>query len=278
MSKLGRVFNLILATSLSLTAAAAMTVRNNLVFVHTEDPIAPIIEENQKEQKQYLKLYALNDAPIFISPTLTSSTVGNLSIGDSVFVYNEVFGSNYTRYFVSDQGYIRHTDLTYLEEYVFYPISKTFYAVSGASVVDLPGDEGQVIYNLNLNDTVRVKGYNNFGYYQVEDYGYVKEDDLMTSPYIIMSYSSGNSTLTPSSGIYFYNGRKETYYSSRVLYHYKTPQWYLDGEGFYHDSNGYYVVAASDMAQGTVFDCSKGSCIVLDGGCAAGVTDYYVNW
>ena len=278
MSKLGRVFNLILATSLSLTAAAAMTVRNNLVFVHTEDPIAPIIEENQKEQKQYLKLYALNDAQIFTSPTLTSSTVGNLSIGDSVFVYNEVFGSNYTKYFVSDQGYIRHTDLTYLEEYVFYPISKTFYAVSGASIVDLPGDEGQVIYNLNLNDTVRVKGYNNFGYYQVEDYGYVKEDDLMTSPYIIMSYSSGNSTLTPSSGIYFYNGRKETYYSSRVLYHYKTPQWYLDGEGFYHDSNGYYVVAASDMAQGTVFDCSKGSCIVLDSGCAAGVTDYYVNW
>jgi hypothetical protein len=275
---LGRVFNLILATSLSLTAAAAMTARNNLVFVHTEDPIAPIIEENQKEQKQYLQLYALNNAPIFTSPTLTSSTIGNLSIGDSVFVYNEVFGSNYTRYFVSDQGYIRHTDLTYLEEYVFYPISKTFYAASGASVIDLPGDEGQIVYNFNLNDTVKVKGYNNFGYYQVEDYGYIKEDDLMTSPYIIMSYSSGNSTLTPSSGIYFYNGRKETYYSSRVLYHYKTPQWYLDGEGFYHDSNGYYVVAASDMAQGTVFDCSKGSCIVLDSGCAAGVTDYYVNW
>lgn len=88
----------------------------------------------------------------------------------------------------------------------------------------------------------------------------------------------GPTTITPSGGVYNYNGRKETYYSSNVLYHYRTPEWTQDAEGFWRDSAGNYVVAASDLAQGTVFDCSKGSCAVYDSGCAPGVTDYYVAW
>jgi len=275
---MSKIFKTICATLLTASAAGGIPVRSNLAFARAEEPIPAVPIKNPPEEKQYLQLYALNNAPIFVSPTLTSATVGTLSTGDSVFVYDEITNSNYIKYFISEQGYIRHTDLTYLEEYVFYPISKTFYAVSSARVVDLPGDEGQILYDLNLNDTVKVKGYNNFGYYQVEDYGYIKEDNLMVSPYIMVSYSSGNSTLTPSGGVYYYNGRKETYYSSRVLYHYKTHEWSLDNEGFYHDANGYYVVAASDMPFGTVFNCSKGSCIVLDTGCAAGVTDYYTSW
>ena len=91
--------------------------------------------------------------------------------------------------------------------------------------------------------------------------------------------SVGNSSgLTASSGVNYFNGRKETYYSSQVLYHYRTPEWTVDAEGFYRTSEGYFVVAASDMPQGTVFDGSKGLCQVLDSGCAAGTTDYYVNW
>lgn len=86
------------------------------------------------------------------------------------------------------------------------------------------------------------------------------------------------SGLTRSGGVNWYNGRKETYYSSRVLYHYRTSEWWIDSEGFYRTSEGYYVVAASDMAQGTVFRGSKGLCQVLDSGCAANVTDYYVQW
>ena len=92
------------------------------------------------------------------------------------------------------------------------------------------------------------------------------------------SYNSNGSGLTKSSGVNYYNGRRETYYSSRVLYHYRTAEWTVDSEGFYRTSEGYYVVAASDMAQGTVFQGSKGMCQVLDSGCAAGVTDYYVAW
>lgn len=89
---------------------------------------------------------------------------------------------------------------------------------------------------------------------------------------------SNGSGLSASSGVNNFGGRKETYYSSNVLYHHRTPEWWVDSEGFYRTSEGYYVVAASDMAQGTVFQGSKGLCQVLDSGCSAGVTDYYVNW
>lgn len=91
-------------------------------------------------------------------------------------------------------------------------------------------------------------------------------------------YSGNGFGLTQSSGLNYYGGRRETYYSSRVLYHYRTPEWTVDSEGFYRTAEGYYVVAASDMAQGTVFQGSKGMCQVLDSGCAAGTTDYYVSW
>lgn len=91
-------------------------------------------------------------------------------------------------------------------------------------------------------------------------------------------YSGNGSGLTQSSGVNYHGGRRETYYSSRVLYHYRTPEWTVDSEGFYRTAEGYYVVAASDMPQGTVFQGSKGTCQVLDSGCAAGTTDYYVSW
>lgn len=84
--------------------------------------------------------------------------------------------------------------------------------------------------------------------------------------------------LNAFTGVNEYDGRTETYYSSNVLYHYRTSEWWLDEEGFYRTDEGFYVVAASDMEQGTTFEGSKGTCIVLDTGCDAGITDYYVNW
>ena len=96
--------------------------------------------------------------------------------------------------------------------------------------------------------------------------------------YSALFASMGSSgSLTKASGVNYYGGRRETYYSSNVLYHYLTPTWTLDSEGFYRDGDN-YVVAASDMPQGTIFPCSKGTCIVLDTGCPAGTTDYYVAW
>ena len=92
------------------------------------------------------------------------------------------------------------------------------------------------------------------------------------------AYSQPTDGLNAFTGVNYYDGRTETYYSSNVLYHQNTAQWTLDDEGFYRTEEGYYVVAASDMPQGTVFDGSKGECIVLDCGCDYGVTDYYVGW
>ena len=91
------------------------------------------------------------------------------------------------------------------------------------------------------------------------------------------SYSNG-SGLTRSSGVNYYNGTRETYYSSRVLYHYRTGEWYTDSEGFYRTSDGYYVIAASDLPQGSVVNTSKGLAQVCDSGCVAGTRDFYVSW
>ena len=92
-----------------------------------------------------------------------------------------------------------------------------------------------------------------------------------------VSYANG-SGLTRSAGVNNYNGRRETYYSSNVLYHHRTGEWTQDSEGFWRDSDGYYVVAASDKSQGSTFTGSKGECKVYDSGCAAGTTDYYTGW
>ena len=96
--------------------------------------------------------------------------------------------------------------------------------------------------------------------------------------YYAPAYDMPTDGLTMQGGVNYHDGRTETYYSSNVLYHYRTSEWTLDAEGFYRDADGYYVVAASDMEQGATFTGSKGECKVYDCGCADGVTDYYVGW
>ena len=110
--------------------------------------------------------------------------------------------------------------------------------------------------------------------YQVYDVGgyYAPSNDTLSADYGV---SDG---LNSWSGVNYHEGRTETFYSSQVLYHYRTNEWTLDSEGFYRTEEGYYVVAASDMEQGATFEGSKGTCIVLDTGCNEGVTDYYVAW
>jgi hypothetical protein len=97
-------------------------------------------------------------------------------------------------------------------------------------------------------------------------------------PESVVSYYEPSEGLNQFSGVNYHDGRTETYYSSNVLYHHRISEWTVDEEGFYRTDEGYYVVAASDMEQGTTFEGSKGTCIVLDTGCNEGVTDYYVNW
>lgn len=86
------------------------------------------------------------------------------------------------------------------------------------------------------------------------------------------------SSLTKQSGVNYYNGRKETYYSSRVLHHYRTSEWTPDDRGVYRDADGYVVVAAEDVPEGGYVDTSFGMGKVYDCGCPYGTTDIYVNW
>lgn len=91
-----------------------------------------------------------------------------------------------------------------------------------------------------------------------------------------VSYNS--SGLTPTSGVNYHNGWRETYYSSNVLYHYRTSEWVVGEDGVYRDSDGYVVVASSSDAQGSVVDTSFGQGKVYDTGCAEGTHDIYTNW
>lgn len=90
---------------------------------------------------------------------------------------------------------------------------------------------------------------------------------------------TSNASSFKSDGVW-YDGRfRYTYYSSRVLYHYRTPEWTVGSDGIYRDSSGYVVVASSDYPIGTVIDGTPfGSVKVYDSGCASGTLDVYTNF
>lgn len=89
---------------------------------------------------------------------------------------------------------------------------------------------------------------------------------------------SGNSGSFKSQGIVYQNGIRYTYYSSNVLYHYRTPEWNAGSDGIYRDSAGYIVVASSDHSQGSVVSTPFGAGKVYDSGCASGTIDIYTNF
>lgn len=106
--------------------------------------------------------------------------------------------------------------------------------------------------------------------------------DSRIPKYVAPVYSGGyygpEGVLTRAAGVNSFAGRRETWYSSRDLYHRRTGEWTPDANGVYRDSEGYVVVAASDLAQGSVVETSHGTGKVYDSGCAAGTTDIYTNW
>ena len=188
-------------------------------------------------------------------------------------------------------GYVNVNKLTSSHEDIYNPVDEIKYADSDIEVKQLPQEESTTIFTKTTDDELHVVGTNDYSYYEVDFdgvKGYVLKDQVKDEKtpvpvvaavdYSALFASMGSSgSLTKASGVNYYGGRRETYYSSNVLYHYLTPTWTLDSEGFYRDGDN-YVVAASDMPQGTIFPCSKGTCIVLDTGCPAGTTDYYVAW
>lgn len=83
-----------------------------------------------------------------------------------------------------------------------------------------------------------------------------------------------------SAGILSDSKFRYTYYSSKVLYHYKTPQWTLCKDGLYRDSKGRVIVASDSYSHGTVLQSPLfGTCIVQDCGVGDSSTlDVYVGW
>ena len=82
-----------------------------------------------------------------------------------------------------------------------------------------------------------------------------------------------------SDGVWQDENYRYTWYSSNVLYHYRTPEWTAGSDGIYRDSEGYVVVASSDLPQGTVVEGTPfGACKVYDSGCASGTLDVYTNF
>ena len=134
-------------------------------------------------------------------------------------------------------------------------------------VNDTPYIEEEIVEEEIIEETIDEP------YYEEVEHNYNYERE-----YIQKSWEENGDGLTASKGVNYHNGRKETYYSSNVLYHYRTPEWTVDEYGVYRDSDGYVVVAASDLDQGSEVDTSFGKGKVYDSGCAAGTTDIYTNW
>ena len=98
-----------------------------------------------------------------------------------------------------------------------------------------------------------------------------------TDPWENMTTDALSGAEFMQAGVVDYDGHSETWYSSQVLYHYRTPEWTADDEGFYRTAEGYYVVASDAWPEGAVIETSRGLAQVLDGGCGDNV-DFYCNW
>lgn len=81
-----------------------------------------------------------------------------------------------------------------------------------------------------------------------------------------------------SMGVIYMHGYKYSYYSSRVLYHYRTPEWYACDDHLYRTKEGYIVVASRDHAPGTIVPTPFGPGQVHDRCQRSGVIDIYVNF
>lgn len=95
--------------------------------------------------------------------------------------------------------------------------------------------------------------------------------------YVAYSEPSGSGVLTRSGGVNSYNGHRETWYSSNVLYHYRTGEWTLGADGVYRDKDGYVVVASPDGANEQIVDTSLGKGKAYDY-CPGGSVDIYTAW
>lgn len=109
-----------------------------------------------------------------------------------------------------------------------------------------------------------------------------KAAQVSSSANVSYGTPSGSGILTPSSGINWFNGRKETYYNLNMAGVVSNAHamgidgdYWVRGDGV--KMYGGYVIVAAQMAKGTIIATSLGIGIVLDY-CPAGTIDIAVNW
>ena len=96
-------------------------------------------------------------------------------------------------------------------------------------------------------------------------------------------YDTGVSNrLTRSNGVVYYNGHRETWYSTNEGAGQTTarsiPGKHVADDGTIRDEDGYICVASSDLRFYTVVQTTLGPGKVYDCGCSHGTIDVYTNW
>jgi uncharacterized protein YpmB len=88
--------------------------------------------------------------------------------------------------------------------------------------------------------------------------------------------------LTRSGGVYYFNGHKETWYSTNEAAGQNTavpiPGKHVDENGIIRDGDGFVCVASSDHAFYSIVETSWGLAKVYDCGCSHGMIDIYTSW
>lgn len=95
---------------------------------------------------------------------------------------------------------------------------------------------------------------------------------------IIESKPQQIQTTIKSTGVNYYNGYRETWYSSQVARHYRINEWVQDENGYWKTQTGLFVVASQEYNQGAIISTSMGQAQVLDYCETPGVIDFYVSW
>lgn len=81
-----------------------------------------------------------------------------------------------------------------------------------------------------------------------------------------------------SMGVIYMHGYRYTYYSSNVLRHHRTHEWYACDDHIYRTKEGYVVVASGNHAQGSIVPTPFGPGKVLDHCHVGGTIDIYVDF
>lgn len=150
-----------------------------------------------------------------------------------------------------------------------------------AQEVEQAADYDETAYEYQESDYAAYNGYEAADY---EPYSYSNGGFAYTvdeNGVIHAEYSEYYNTDGPDANMTgWHDGYLETWFNASN--HYLASNWTVDGEGFYHDENGRYVVGVEihhqdDMPYGTVIETGKGEGVVYDYGAGWEVHDFAVN-